>query len=85
LKKEPRVDFMVIWLIGMLTASPMNLCSLPDGATRALVSVSDELGAALGSIGVATDAISRKIDEGIDWLNEDLPLQGLYEDEFEWE
>ncbi len=79
------MDLMVIWLIGMLTATPTRLCSLSDRATRALVSARQGFEVALGRMRAAANAVSHKIEKSTGWLSEDLPLQVLPEDEFEWE
>jgi hypothetical protein len=57
-EKEFRMGLMVLWLIGTLTASPMNLCSLPERASSALGSASVGFEAALDGIKSATDAAS---------------------------
>src|SRR3954453_7763968 len=81
-KGEFSMSLLAIGFIGWRTIDPIVLCLLPDHTARALVLVDEGLAVTSRSMMGLLAATSRKVDEGVEWLTEDLPLGDLPEDEF---
>ena len=79
------MSFLALGLIGWLTMGPQALCLHPDRSARALLLLEESFAVTSRSMMDLLAAASRKVDEGVEWLTEDLPLGDLPEDEFEWE
>jgi hypothetical protein len=79
------MSLLAIGFIGWLTTGPTALCLLPDHTARALVLVDEGFAVTSRSMMGLLAATSRKVDEGVEWLTEDVPLGELPEDEFEWD
>ena len=79
------MSLLAIGFIGWLTLDPAALGLLPDHTAHALVLADEGLDVTSESMMALLAVTSRKVDEGVEWLTEELPLGDLPEDEFEWD